>query len=93
MPLGKLPKEAKSIWESVYKEAKASGDSESTAAQKAWGAVKNAGWKKDKEGGWKKKSDFPELVEFSMYITKASLDNSGTMRWGKTTMSRSGSTG
>jgi len=78
LPLGKLPKSAKAIWESVYKEAKASGDSQATAARKAWGSVKAAGWRKDKEGNWKKKSD---LVEFSMYITKAVTDGNNVMRW------------
>ena len=80
MPLGKLPKDAKKIWESVYKTAKKDGDSVEKAAKKAWGAVKNAGWHKDKEGNWVKKS---ELIEFSMHITKASLD-SGIMRWAAT---------
>ncbi len=96
MPLGKLPKSGRTLWESVYKEARKSGDSEEIAARKAWASVKAAGWKKDKEGNWKKKSEslapseipefpqLPELIEtFSMYVTKATSDGK-TMRWAAT---------
>jgi predicted P-loop ATPase/GTPase len=96
MPLGNLPEEAKKIWERVYREARRNGDSQATAAKKAWGAVAQAGWRKQKDGTWVKeavsrnnpdgqKSDalaneMNGLVEFSLYITKASIDN-GVMRW------------
>lgn len=77
MPTGTLPAEGKKIWESVHDQAKADGDSEETAARKAWGAVKNAGWHKDADGNWVKKA---ELVEFSLTVRKASLVN-GERHW------------
>jgi hypothetical protein len=70
MPTGKLGGEGKKLFESVYNselKGKCKGD-KGCAAQRAWGAVKNAGWKKDKEGNWTKKAN---LVEFSMYFEKA----------------------
>lgn len=78
MPTGNLPSSAKKVWESVYKEAKASGDSQEVAAKKAWSAVKSAGWRKI-DGQWAKKSDV--MVEMPMYITRASIDDKKVMRW------------
>lgn len=80
MPTGKLGGEGKKLWEKIYNESVANGDSKEVAAQKAWSGVKTAGWKKDQDG-WSKKSD--ALAEFSMHITKASLSN-GVMRWAAT---------
>lgn len=76
MPTGSLPAEGKKIWERVYDQSKADGDSQETAAQKAWGAVKNAGWHKTQDG-WVKSAD---LQEFSLTIRKATTVN-GEMRW------------
>jgi len=70
MPTGNLPSKAKALWERVYEQAKADGDSEEKAAKKAWGAVKNAGWHK-KDDKWVKSAD---LVEFSLRIERASFD-------------------
>jgi hypothetical protein len=70
MPTGKLSGEGKKLFEKVYTDelkGKCKGDKQ-CAAQRAWGAVKNAGWKKDAKGTWSKKAD---LVEFSMYFEKA----------------------
>lgn len=79
MPTGTLPAEGKKIWERVHDQALADGDSEETAAQKAWGAVKNAGWHKNGEGQWVKRA---ELEEFSLTIRRATLDSkTGEMRW------------
>jgi len=87
LPTGNLPSEGKKIFESVYndrlKACKDKGGSQDScqesAAKQAWGAVRNAGWKKDASGNWTKKA---ELTEFSMAITKASLDKgTNTMRW------------
>lgn len=86
MPTGSLPSAGKKIWEKVHKDALASGDSEETAAKKAWGAVRNAGWSKDKEGKWVHKSS-TELMqevakEFALTIRKASYDPAtGERRW------------
>lgn len=54
MPFKGLPNKAYQQWEAVYKSAKAAGDSESKAAQKAWGTIK----KKYKKVGnnWVKKT-------------------------------------
>jgi hypothetical protein len=60
-----LPEELKEIWKSAY-----TGDSD-----KAWARVKKSFVKTEK--GWVKR---PELVEFSMYITKSTLNN-GVMTW------------
>src|SRR5512139_1728767 len=76
MPTGTLPASGKKIWESVYQEAKKSGDSVETAAQKAWGAVKRSFKKVD--GKWVKKSDL--IQTFSMFINKAVKDGK-IMRW------------
>lgn len=69
---GDLPKQAKDLWESVYKKAKKDGDDEETAAKKAWGACKRAGWKKD-GGEWVKQNyailnadDMPDYSSNSM---------------------------
>lgn len=70
MPTGNLPPKAKALFEKVYEDAKAKGDSEEKAAKKAWGAVKNAGWKKV-DDKWVKQA---ELVEFSLRIEKAAFD-------------------
>jgi hypothetical protein len=79
MPTGNLPDKPKALYEQVYKEAISSGDSEETAAKKAWGAVKAAGWSKDAEGNWIKKAQIDEL---SLTITRASFDKqTGNMRW------------
>lgn len=79
MPTGSLPSSAKALWEKVYNDAKAKGDSEEKAAKKAWGAVRNAGWSKDEEGKWHKKA---QLAEFSLSIKRASYDeDTGEMRW------------
>lgn len=86
MPTGSLPSAGKKIWEKVHKDALASGDSEETAAKKAWGAVHNAGWSKDAEGKWVHKSS-TELMqevakEFALTIRKASYDPAtGERRW------------
>lgn len=86
MPTGSLPAAGKKIYEQVYKDALASGDSEETAAKKAWGAVHNAGWSKDAEGKWVHKSS-TELMqevahEFALTIRKASFDPAtGERRW------------
>lgn len=78
MPTGTLPASGKRLWEQVYDASKADGDSEETAAQKAWGAVKNAGWHK-KDGVWVKNAD---IQEFSLTIRKATFDErTGEMRW------------
>ncbi len=76
MPISTLPAPAMKLWESVYNASKKAGDKVEVAAKKAWAAVKG-GWKKGKDGKWVKKA---ELVEMSMYITKASITN-GTMTW------------
>jgi len=54
LPFKGLPNKAYQQWEAVYKSAKAAGDSESKAAQKAWGTIK----KKYKKIGnnWVKKT-------------------------------------
>jgi hypothetical protein len=75
MPTGSLPKSGKDLWEKVYKDAKAKGDSEEKAAKKAWGAVKQAGWSKDENGKWHKSAD---LQEFSLVISKAAYDKAST---------------
>jgi hypothetical protein len=77
MVAGTLPKSGKKIWESVYQEAKKSGDSQEIAAKKAWGAVRQSGWTK-KDGKWIKKSDLVQT--FSMFISKAVRDGK-IMRW------------
>lgn len=71
-----MPDKAKKLWESVYQSSKKDGDKTEVAARKAWAAVKQ-GWKKV-NGKWVKKSDL--IHEFSMYITKSSINN-GTMTW------------
>jgi len=76
MPLGKLPPAAKRRWESVYKSSLSDTCDKECAAKIAWSAVKED-WKKVGEE-WVKKSN--PLSEFSMYISKASLDK-GVMRW------------
>ena len=53
---GSLPKEGKKIYEAVYQQYKDKGLSDAEAAQRAWGAVKQAGWKQDKDGNWHKES-------------------------------------
>lgn len=78
MPTGTLSGKGKKLWEQVYNDSVASGDKKDVAAQKAWSAVKSAGWKKV-DNKWVKKSD-DAIVEFSMYITKSSVDQ-GVMRW------------
>ena len=81
MPTGSLPSEGKKLFEKVYEQAKKGSckDDEECAARTAWSAVKGAGWSKDKEGKWHKKA---LLSEFSLRITKASMDNeTGEMRW------------
>jgi hypothetical protein len=75
MPTGSLPKSGKDLWEKVYKDAKAKGDSEEKAAKKAWGAVKQAGWSKDENGKWHKSAD---LQEFSLVISKAAYNRGAT---------------
>jgi hypothetical protein len=59
---GTLSGEGKALWEKVYNSSKQKGDSEETAAKKAWAAVKNAGWHQ-KKGDWVKKNQqdgYPE---------------------------------
>ena len=68
MPLGKMPEKVKEIWKSAY--IASQGDSD-----KAWASVKKS-FVKTKDG-WVKR---PELVEFSMYITKSTIRN-GVMTW------------
>jgi len=53
---GSLPAEGKKIYEAVYKEYKDKKLSDAEAAQRAWGAVKNAGWYQDKDKVWHKKA-------------------------------------
>ena len=76
MPTGTLPASGKKLWEKVYNDSKAAGDSEEKAAKKAWGAVHNAGWKKDAKGNWVKSS----FTEFSMRIDRASYDTATNKR-------------
>lgn len=76
MPTGSLPESGKKLWEKVYNDAKAAGDSEEKAAKKAWGAVRNAGWSKDENGKWHKKA---ELTEFSMSMKTSYVNEE--MRW------------
>ena len=76
MPISTLPDRAKRLWESVYQSSKKAGDKTEVAARKAWASVKGA-YRKGKDGKWVKKA---ELVEMSMYITKASITND-TMTW------------
>ena len=81
MPTGNLPESGKKLFEKVYNEAKSGSckGNEECAARTAWSAVKGAGWSKDSEGNWHKKA---ELTEFSLRITKASMDaETGEMRW------------
>jgi len=80
MATGKLGGEGKKLWEKIYNESVANGDSKEVAAQKSWAGVKDGGWKKDQDG-WNKKSD--AIAFASMHITKASLSN-GVMRWAAT---------
>jgi len=78
MPFKTMPKEAFALWEKVYNDAKAKGDSDETAAKKAYGALRRAGWKQNEDGMWIKGA----LQEFSLRIEKASLDKSTlTRRW------------
>jgi len=76
VPTGTLPASGKKLWEKVYNDSKAAGDSEEKAAKKAWGAVHNAGWKKDAKGNWVKSS----FTEFSMRIDRASYDTATNKR-------------
>jgi cation transport regulator ChaB len=84
MPTGNLPSGEEKLWEKVYEQAKSgscknNSDPEACAAKTAWSAVKQAGWSKDESGQWHKKA---ELTEFSLRITKASMDTeTGEMRW------------
>lgn len=78
-----LPSHAQRIYMKAFNSAwdgtcKDSDDKEACSAKVAWSAVKNS-YEKDEEGSWHKKS---ELQEFSMFITKASLDEkTGLMTW------------
>lgn len=79
MPTGTLSGEGKKLWEQIYDASIKDGDSEDTAAKKAWAGVKKAGWSKDEEGNWSKKA---VLSEFSLAIKKASFDpKTGIRRW------------
>lgn len=70
-----LPDKAKSIWVNVFNLALEEGDSEETAARKAWGAVKKKFVKKGDK--WVPKS---AVHEYSMVITKAEVVND-VMEW------------
>lgn len=70
----------KALWEKIYNQSKADGDSDEVAARKAWAGLKAAGWKKNEQGEWVKGKS--EIAEMSMFINKASLDKTTqTMRW------------
>ena len=74
MPPKDLPEQAKKIYMAAEESArkttcKDEKNIEECVAKVAWSAIKNAGWVKV-DGEWKKKS----LIEFSLYITKASFD-------------------
>lgn len=73
MPVGTLSGEAKDLFERIYNESRANGDSPEVAARKAWSGIKSAGWSKNKDGEWVKgKADV--FQEFSMAVSKVSFD-------------------
>lgn len=92
MPPSVLPKHAQDIFTAAEESAKNStcknsSDVAACAAKVAWSAVKRK-YAKGKDGAWHEKSDdfmekeMPNLVEFSLAITKASYDKAtGDMRW------------
>lgn len=51
-----LPGAAQSIWRNVFNDVEGKGRNTQSAAQQAWGAVRNAGYSKNDEGKWVKKS-------------------------------------
>lgn len=62
MPLGSLaaiPKGVR-IWEAVFEAAQGQGHEEPSAAQQAWGAVKQAGFYQDDAGEWHEPGNHPE---------------------------------
>lgn len=79
MPTGTLSGKGKALFEKIYNESKANGDSPEIAAKKAWAGVKSAGWHKNKDGEWVKgKSDV--FSEFSMAVSKVSFDKASQER-------------
>lgn len=80
-----LPEAAQSVFRSVVDEALGDGDSEESAFQQAWGAVRQ-NWKKGEDGKWIKKSDPADDPEkYDMYekfhIFKADADNRIIYGW------------
>lgn len=72
MPFKNLNKEANDIWENVYNSSKESGDSETTAAKKAWGAVKKS---YKKEGNqWVKKTKNVNSNKIIEYVRRLCKD-------------------
>ena len=78
-----LPQQAKEIWASAFNSAwsgtcaKSGKRRDECAARVAFGAVKKT-FRQDGQGKWVPKA---ALVDISLVITKASIQDDGTLRW------------
>lgn len=79
MPFSNMPSDCFKLWEKVYNSYKDKGMDEKEAAQRAYGAIKNAGWHKGADGKWTKKAAF---AEFSMVLRDIAYNKpTNEMRW------------